>query len=159
MAQWCDGRNCGSCGRGFLAVVASSVAHAKGEYKYWPSSGSISVSGYGSTAWAYGQWRVADSSAGTRSWLDSYTWYVNADDHKKYAHFQTRVSTLPGGPFNYYAEAETSHSNQQSGQWLYANTAVSPSHSYARAHVRVCLDIPFRTDPCSGFVITGVTSY
>jgi hypothetical protein len=143
----------------FLSVAGAQLAVAKGEYKYWPSSGNLSVSGYGSTAYARGQWRVADSSNGTRSWLDSYTSMSNADDHRKFTHFQTQSATSSGGPWSLYAESGTVHSNNENWEWLYANTGVNPSGSYARARVKVCLDIPLRSDPCSGYAVTGATSY
>lgn len=143
-----------------LAVGGASAALAKGEYKYWPSSGDISVSAYGSTAYAHGQWRVADSSGGTRSFLDSYTTYNNADNHKKYALLQTQVGSSSSGPWtNWYAD-ETAHSANTYWEWLYADTSVSGTSSWARAGVKVCLDIPFRSDVCTNsFTYTGSTNY
>lgn len=155
---------------GALAVAAGSAAQAKGEYKYWNSSSNLLVvTGYGSTAKAYGQWRVADSSNGTRSFLDSNTWYANADNHKKYAYFETWVNSGYCIQPNYtscsvayyaYASAETAHSNNGNWEWLYANTDIPANASYAKAGIiRVCLDVPFRTDPCSGGASTTGTEY
>jgi hypothetical protein len=152
-----------------LAVGATSVAYAKGEYKYWNSSTNpLVVTGYGSWAKAYGQWRVADGSSGTRSWLDARVWYYNADNHKKYSKFETWVNagicvapqyTSCTAAYYYYAGAQTPHSNVAAAQWLYANTGVSPSGNYARARVWVCLDVPLRSDPCAGPTYTAGTAY
>ncbi len=143
-----------------LAFGITSTAFAKGEYKYWPSSGNITVSSYGSTAYANGQWRVADSASGTRSFLDSYTTYSNGDDHKKYALLQTQVGSKSTGPWTDWYAAETPHSANTYWEWLYANTSVSGSSSWARAGVKVCLDIPLRSDVCTNsFTYTGSTSY
>jgi hypothetical protein len=152
-----------------LALGAASVAEAKGEYKYWNSaSNPLYVSGFGSWAKAYGQWRVADSSNGTRAFLDSYTWYNNADNHKKYAWTRTwlnsgycAAASYLSCTASYYkgASAETPHSNRAAAEWLYASTGLSGSANYARAEVRVCLDIPLRGDPCSGSAFTSGTAY
>lgn len=154
---------------GVLAVGASSVAQAKGEYHYWNSSGNpLSVTGYGSTAKAYGQWRIADGSGGTRSFHDSYTWYSNADNHKKYSAMETWVNagicyspdyTSCTASYYYFAYDETSHSNVTSWEWLYADTGVSGSADYARDAAYVCLDIPLQPDPCSGPTYTTGSDY
>ena len=152
-----------------MSLGAAAVAQAKGEYKYWNSSSNpLVVTGYGSTAKAYGQWRVADSSGGTRSFLDSNTWYSNADNHKKYATLDTYVNsgyciqpnyTSCSVAYYWYAYDETSHSNSTSWTWLYADTDIPIEASYAKALVHVCLDIPLRPDPCSGGAATTGTEY
>jgi hypothetical protein len=140
---------------GILAAASVSAASAADGYRLWPASGgNISTTGYGSTVWANGQWRLYDTGGGPRSYLDSYTWYANADDHKKYAHFYTQFNTY--GAWNSYEGAETGHSSTTSGSWLYANTGINRTASNQfRAHVRVCLDIPFRSDPCSDYTDTA----
>ena len=152
-----------------LAVVAPSIAYAKGEYKTWNSaSNPLVASGYGSKAYGYGQWRVADGSSGTRSYFDARVKYSNADNHTKYGKFTTQTNagicvapeyTSCTASYYSWASAATAHSNVAGYQWLYANTSLNSSGNYARALAYVCLDIPLRTDVCTGPTYTGVTSY
>jgi hypothetical protein len=141
--------------------IMGGVAFAKGEYKYWPSSGDITVTAYGSTAYARGQWRVADSPNGTRSFLDSYESISQAvPNHGKYARLWTQVGDTSSGPWYDYSTALTNESFAPQRQWLYANTGVSSARSYARAGVKACLSIPSRPDPCTGsWTHTGSTHY
>jgi hypothetical protein len=146
---------------GAIVLGSASFGYAKGEYKYWPTSGgNITVTAYGSTVYAHGQWRVADSPAGTRSWLDSLTSYYNADDHRKYATFITQVGNTAFGPWADHAGDNTNTSNVTSWQWLYADTSVNGANSWARAKVKACLDVPFLPNPCGpSWTYTGSTSY
>lgn len=149
---------------GFLAVSSGSGAFAKGEYKYWNSeSNPLKVTGYGSTVYGYGQWRVTDGSGGTRSYLDARLWYSNADNHKKYADLETQTNVTPAGAistsFFPYENRETPHSNVTSKTWHYANTGIHSWGDKARAAIRLCIDIPLRSDPCSGKTLTASTNY
>jgi len=150
-----------------LVVVAGSAAEAKNEYHYWNSdSNTLKVDGYGSHAQAYGQWRLADGSNGTRSWLDARTYYTNADNHKVYDTLTTQTnckSTPDGtscGTYLNLASKETEHYNVAgSWKWLYASTEVDGISNSARAKVAVCIDVPWQTDPCSGASYAGPSSY
>ncbi|WP_223874317.1 hypothetical protein [Salinispora mooreana] len=153
---------------GFMALSSGTGAFAnttfKDEYKYWQSeSNPLKVSGYGSTVYGYGQWRVTDNSSGTRSFLDARLWYSNADNHKKYAELETQANVTPAGAisaqFFPHAIKATPSSNYTSKTWNYVNTSVHSWGTKARAAVVVCLDIPNRFDPCSGESITGSTNY
>lgn len=154
---------------GVLAIAAGSAAQAKDEYKYWNSSTNpLTVTGYGSTAKAYGQWRVADGADGTKAFLDSRMWLQNADNHKKYTYNETWTSTgyciepqytSCSAQFYFYASSETSHSNTGDWQWLYTSTYVPSSGNSARGSEWACLDIPLRSDPCNGATKTLPTNY
>lgn len=151
------------------SFVTASSAFAKGEYKYWNSSSNpLVVTGYGSTARAYGQWRIADGSAGTRSYHDARMTYVNADNHTKYSKMETWTNsgiciapqyTSCTASYYFYASAGTRHSNALGWEWLYANTGLSSSGNYARDAAYACLDIPWRPDPCSGPTLTSGSAY
>ncbi|GAA1381821.1 hypothetical protein [Catellatospora chokoriensis] len=140
---------------GILAAGSVSAASAAGEYRTWPNGGGyVAVSGYGSQVNGNGQWRPYDTGSGPRSYLDANVWYTNADDHKKYAHFWTQFNTY--GAWNSYDDAETGHSSTTSASWLYANTGLNLTASNQfRAEARVCLDVPYRTDPCSGWAYSA----
>lgn len=152
-----------------LVVGAASAAQAKAEYHYWNSSSvPLTVSGYGSTVKTYGQWRVADSTSGTRSWFDARTSYHNADNHKKYVKFETWTSsgyciqpsyTTCTAQFYYYAGAESRHSNVTGWEWLYGNTDLPISANSAKGANFACLDVPWRADPCSTSAVTTGSNY
>jgi hypothetical protein len=118
---------------------------------YATKSSPLSVSGYGSWGKTYGDWTATrSSSTKIRSYLSSaYYRYKDADNHTVYAKMNT---TVPGhGETN----KQTSHDNVYDA-WtafrsrpsvdLYPNTSGTVS---VQAGVRTCLDVPWRTDPCS----------
>ncbi|MEV0269760.1 hypothetical protein AB0H43_13350 [Hamadaea sp. NPDC050747] len=149
---------------GLLAASGAVAAHAKGEYYQWNSSASpLSISGYGSTAKGYGQWRLADGSSGTRSFLDARLWYTNADNHTVYADLSTQGDCEKNTDGSYSCGAyvtdygaETPHYNvSNTWAWKYANTAIDEISSRHRARILVCLDVPLRVDPCAGPAYAG----
>lgn len=152
-----------------LIVGGATAAHAKNEYLYWNSSSNqLSVSGYSSTGYAYGQWRVTDGSNGTRAYGDAKVRISNALNHKVFAKFYTYVNagycaTTPylscTQQYFYYADADSSHTASTTAVWVYANTAVPGTANYARAGVEVKLDIPNHVDPASGQSYTNGTRY
>ena len=153
-----------------FAIGAASVAQAKWEYHDWNSAGNpLIATGYGSTVQAYGKWRIADGSNGTGSFLDSYTYLYNADNHKKYATEDTLVNagicfapeyTSCQQSYYEYQYTETNHSNASgTWDWLYANTGLPATADYARAAAKACIDVPFRTDPCAGPSYTTGSQY
>lgn len=152
-----------------FAAAAPAQAAAKGTWVNWNSSSNpLSASGYGSTAKGYGKWRVVDNSQGTRSYTSGYYWYSNADNHKKYGWMMTQSNsgicyapeyTSCTASFYNYTSNESTHSNVTGGQWLDFSTKVDPSGSTARAQERVCLDVPVRSDPCSGTTYTQGEPY
>ncbi|WP_433531081.1 hypothetical protein ACQPYA_02875 [Micromonospora sp. CA-263727] len=153
----------------FAAIVAPAQAAPKGTWVNWNSSSSpLTVTGYGSTARGYGKWRVVDNSQGTRSYTSGYYWYSNADNHKKYGWMMTQSNsglcvapqyTSCSSSYYNYTSNESSHSNTTGGQWLDFSTRVDPGGSYARAQQKVCLDVPVRSDPCSGATLTEGVPY
>ncbi|MEV0269761.1 hypothetical protein AB0H43_13355 [Hamadaea sp. NPDC050747] len=146
-----------------LTALSATAAHAVGEYHYWKSSSSpLTASGYGSTAKAYGQWRLASGTGGVTSYLDSRVWYTNADNHTVYSTLVTEVNCASVcGTWSWWDDSETSHFNQPSTwKWVYANTSTDPgSSTQARARVNVCIDVPVRVDPCSEWTYAGPSSY
>jgi hypothetical protein len=158
-------------GGGLLSTAAVSAAQAKGEYYYYNSdSDPLTVNGYGSTAKGFGQWRVADSSNGTRSWLDTNLWYSNASDHKAYSVLATQTnckreikdgsSVVSCGGWNTVDSKESPHQNVPGvWKWVYASTGLDSISSQARAQVIVCIDVPARYDPCSNPAYAGPTSF
>lgn len=152
-----------------LSLVTAGAAEAKGEYHAWNSYGNpLVVSGYGSTAKAYGQWRIADGSGGTRSYHDARVTYSNADNHTKYSKMSTYTNsgyciapqyTTCSQSYYFFASASTPHSNVGGWQWLYANTGLNSTASFARDAAYVCLDVPWRPDPCSGPTYTAGSEY
>lgn len=153
-----------------IAVIGmSSFAHAKGEYHFWnTSSNPLTVTGYGSTGYAYGDWRIADTSNGTRSILRSRLKYNDADNHKVYVQWETWTNagycaqpdyTSCDQAYYYWAMDETSHQNEESWTWHSDSTSLNPAADYARARIAVRLDIPWRPDPISGWVLTRGSNY
>lgn len=132
------------------ALVAAPVGSAAA-VSYASKSSPLSVSGYGSWGKTYGNWNASrSSSTKIRSYLSSaYYRYKDADDHTVYA---TMNTTVPG-----HAELnnETSHDNVYNAWTAFRSrpdVSLYPSSSgtaAVRAAVRTCLDIPWRSDPCS----------
>ncbi|MFJ6940002.1 hypothetical protein [Streptomyces sp. NPDC101132] len=129
-----------------------------------PSSTPLKVTGYGSTGYAHGTWKVHNTSNGTRSEVMSYTKLSNADDHKVYvvlgtqvnAGYCTQVSKYMTCTQKYWdhASAETGHHSSSSYIYKTASTGVSNEADYARGKVRAALDIPWRSDPMTGWSYT-----
>ncbi|GAB1640189.1 hypothetical protein [Krasilnikovia sp. MM14-A1259] len=151
------------------AAASPALAATKGTWVNWNSSSApLTVKGYGSTAKGYGKWRVVDNSQGTRSYTSGYYWYANADNHKKYGAMvsQSNAGVCYAPQYTsctaaYYnaGSAESTHSNVTGGQWLDFSTAAAFNGNYARAAEQVCLDVPFRSDPCSGYTYTQGEPY
>ncbi|WP_353647662.1 hypothetical protein ABLG96_12220 [Nakamurella sp. A5-74] len=153
-----------------FSVVSAPQAFAKGEFIEWNSRANpLTVSGYGSTGYSYGRFRVADSSAGTRAFDDGWVKLSNADNHRVYITQATLVNSgsciapsFLSCTQQYYVQdrAESPHDNR-TGAWLSAksSTGVDDVADYARGAMRTCLDIPLRTDPCSGQTLTAGTQY
>ncbi len=109
------------------------------------------VSAYGSWGKGYGAWNATRSSSTTiRSYLSSaYYRYKDGDDHTVYTNMST---TAPGhGDTNNH----TSHDNvydawtafrSRPSVLLYPTTSGTVT---VKAGMKTCLDVPWRTDPCS----------
>lgn len=107
------------------------------------------VEGYGSFGRTHGEWdaKRVGSDFESRTWRAKYR-YVDADDHTIYVRLNSWAGVLPS------KEAQSSHDNKISSAWTDfrwgALHKVSRSGlSKANVEVRTCLDVPWRTDPCS----------
>lgn len=149
-----------------LAVgVLPAAAQALGAERVWNTqSNPLKVTGYGSTGYAYGTWKVANTSNGTRSIVSSYSKLSNADDHKVYVDLETQVNAGYCAQVSKYMSctqkywdfdsAETGHHDNRSYTYKSASTGVSGDADYARGKVRARLDIPWRSDPETGWSYT-----
>lgn len=144
-----------------LTVVGVPSA-AAATYTYASSSAPQYVSGYGSTARTYGKWDITKpSSTAVRSKLVStYYRYTDGDNHTVYAVLYTDVS---GGFPATNGSTSSSHDNVVSSSWTsfrsLPNHTVSATTAIrsATGNIRSCLDVPFRTDPCSSFKSPSVS--
>ncbi|MEU2119476.1 hypothetical protein ABZ567_28390 [Streptomyces sp. NPDC016459] len=141
------------------------MASAAGVDRVWNGSNApLEVSGFGSKGYAYGTWKVHNSSNGTRSRVMSYTRLKNADDHKVYVQLGTEVNAGYCVQASKYmtctkkywdhANAETAHHNSSSYVYKTASTGVDDEADYARGKVRAGLDVPWRPDPLTGWSYT-----
>lgn len=149
-----------------LAGIGAGIAHAT-EY-IGSSSKPLKLEGYGSTAYAYGNWKASSASDGTRSRLSGYQKLKDADNHKVYMGLETWVNagSCVGGDlmsctqqYYYYASTTTGHTNSESYVNKKTTTGLTAAGDYARAAVRVSLDIPWRTDKHGGWSFTGGDKY
>ncbi|MDT0491616.1 hypothetical protein ACPEIF_23790 [Streptomyces sp. NPDC012600] len=149
-----------------LTVAAlPTAAQALNVERTWNGTNNpLKVTGYGSTGHAWGTWKVGNTSNGTRSIVNSYTKLNNADNHKVYVELQTQVnagycvqaSKYMNCTQKYWnhATAETAHHSSKSYTFKSASTGVKSEADYARGMVRARLDIPYRTDPATGWSYT-----
>ncbi|MEU3162594.1 hypothetical protein ABZ753_35250 [Streptomyces griseoincarnatus] len=156
-------------GASVIAVIAvgavPTTAQALNAVRTWnASSNPLKVTGYGSTGYAYGTWKVYNSSNGTRSLASTYSKLSNADDHKVYVELETQVNASYCVQASKYMSCtqkywdhdsdETDHHSSRSYTYKSASTGVSGSADYARGKVRARLDIPWRSDPATGWSYT-----
>lgn len=149
-----------------LAVgVLPAAAEALGEERVWNTqSNPLKVTGKGSTGYAYGKWKVANTSNGTRSIVMSYSKLNNADDHEVYVELETQVNAGYCVQASKYMSCtkkywnhdsvETKHHDNRSYTYKSASTGVSDDADYARGKVRARLDIPYRPDAETGWSFT-----
>lgn len=141
--------------------------------------------GYGSTGHGYGFWSVVRTGDGTVSRATGTTFLdFNADNHRIFFSTQSqsnagrcRAGTSlafdfmgTGGAygesysctqdfFDYESEVQSEHHQRRLGKAGVTASAVNPNGSVMRARVKVCLDIPWRPDPCSGWNFSGADRY
>lgn len=137
---------------------------------YWNSkSQPLTATGYGSVGKGYGSWSVTTSSDGTRSRLSAYLYYKNADNHKVFAGLVTYVNSgvcvsgdlLTCTQKYFYWDASDTPKYNVANTWAQkkTTTSVDPLSDYARAGIRVKLDIPVRPDISSGETLTKGLKY
>jgi hypothetical protein len=127
--------------------------------RYWSTSSSpLSVSGYGSTAKAYGYSKALNASGGMR--LYSYAWnsFRDGDNHALYI---TGASYFNGGTCSSCGDWVRTHGYTTSGlnytnsSWTAMATKSFPADTAADAGyltAQVGIDVPWRTDPRSAQV-------
>jgi hypothetical protein len=149
-----------------LTLAAAGPAAATQQWK--SASAPLTITGYGSTGKAYGSWDVRDLSSGTKSYAYGYQKIDNADDHKVYYQLATYVAAnwcvdvvyaSDCGGWWLTATNTTAHTSSSSWNYESTTTRVSSQSAAARALMDVRIDVPFREDPRSGRVYTGVEQY
>jgi len=153
-----------AAGVGLLAagfvILTAPAGWAIDTLRSWNSSTTpLTASGYGSTGYGYGQWKVSTGTDGTKSRLYANIKLNNADNHTVYAKLKTQSNagscfapdyTSCVATWYHYASSDSSHYNGSVYKQYVTRTDVNPSGDYARAIVNVCLDIPWRSDIYSG---------
>jgi len=156
-------------------LAAASPALAYNTPSYWNvSSTPLVITGYGSTANAYGYISIYNGSNGTRMTSYAYDRFIDGDNHMAYI---TTLAQYNAGSCSsqtstiYVKGAEVSSSSQcaqqfydagtirQNGlnytQWSWAGMqlgsfGVNNGADRGRVRVELSIDVPFRTDPSSG---------
>ncbi len=149
-----------------LSGVAAPAASAVG----WNSAGSpLKVTGYGSTVEGYGSWYVSTGSSGTIFKTTTYQRVaVQGDNHKVHADIQnwTNAGICYAPQYTsctaayYYYNGDSTESTIKS-KWVrdYEEAPVNPSADYGKGRIRMRIDVPWRTDPASGWTLTNGVSY
>lgn len=153
---------------GLLAGSAGS-ALALGEVRRWNSAQQpLTVTGYRSTGQGHGTWKVSVGSDGTRSRLSAQLRLRNSDNHRVFAHLTTQTDAgycHTGGQgdcqFSWADHASATTQRHAGSAWkpFTTSTGVNPDGQWARARVRVQIDVPWRKDPASNAVYTARSSY
>ena len=145
-----------------LAMVAVITPAASAVTKDFATTSSpLSTTGYGSTAKSYGTWTIEDRGYGstyTAIWANYK--YTDAADHTVFSTVNVSVTLRSNGSkFSRYLE--TSHDNTVTAAWTvyreqdWSDIAMSSSGlADATGNAKVCLDVPWRTDPCTSKTIT-----
>lgn len=167
------------------AVLGATAAQAYNTPGYWNASSSpLQVSGYGSTASAYGYAKVFNGSSGTAIYNYGYHKFTDGDDHRPYlggsSQWNAGSCGLEGVTVGYkgvQVGASASCASvfydgnnlpRQDGStstvtaWTAFPTvsAKPPSGSdRGRVEVKLCLDIPWRLDVCVGYSYSPADSY
>lgn len=154
---------------GAIVVAGASAGYALGRVRYWNSVDKpLTVSGYGSTGWGYGSWRVSTGTDGTRSRLGAHQAISNADDHRVFVKLSTWTNAGYCLATEYlqctqqyfsYDDSDTGRTSCYCWEYLATSTGVNAAANYARAQVRVKLDVPWRPDPDSNPTYTKGDSY
>jgi hypothetical protein len=168
-----------------ITLAVPATAYAKDKPSDWATSGTpLAASGYGSTATGYGNFRVTNTSNGTTARAAGYNKVRNADNHKAFFDMQPQsnagrcaagtslgIDILgTGGAFGksysctqaFYDKGDKKQSKHTSSSTFVYTTADVDADGNAnimRAKVRECLDVPWRSDPCTGWGISGADTY
>lgn len=150
-------------GSSLLGFVAAAYAVD------WNSSGSpLTVTGYGSTGKGYGQYYVSTASDGTKYRCSARVWLNNADNHKVHTstdnYVNAGVCLAPKylsctQKYYYYSNMQSSHINAVAWTEAPLKAPVTATADYARGYIQVKLDVPWRSDPESGYSLTNGVPY
>ena len=166
-------------------VAFAGTAHAINTNSYWNSkSVPLKVTGHGSTAKAYGFVKVFHSSNGTKLGSYGYNTFTDADNHRAYTHaisqFNAGTCSTHTATVAYKGVQVSSSSNcwaqfadatvlgradglnYTTSAWVSLPGRSVPVHRGAdqgRARVRLCIDIPWRSDPCTGYSYSATDSW
>jgi hypothetical protein len=162
-----------------IMVLTASVgtAHAYNTASWWNvSSSPLVTTGYGSTAKAYGYIYIFNGSNGTRLYHKAWNKFTDADNHRAYLNVVTQynagscrnestTTTVKGvsvssssscsRQFYNYGGGRVDGLNYTSSSWIAMPTTNYGVHSGAdRGRVKdtLCIDVPWRVDPCGGVV-------
>lgn len=154
----------------------AGTATALDNVGYWNKSATpLVVTGYGSTARAYGYYTIKNGSNGTRAYNYAWNKFVDGDNHKAYllaeSWFNAGSCRSESSSVRIYGVDVSSSSNCAQQFYHYRdfgradglNKTVStwtamPTRSTGfkegadrgKALVKLCIDIPWRTDKCTG---------
>lgn len=139
-----------------VAAALASVPVAHATVAYATKSSPQTITSYGTTGKTYGYWDASKSSTtAIRSYYPSaYYWYNDADDHTIY------VKSLSFASQNGHDIASTGGSTNHGnvyGAWTRFSSVPNSTMSISgwsgtivtRANTYTCLDVPWRTDPCT----------
>lgn len=165
-----------------LALTAMTTpAWAKNNWSYWAKSSlPISASKDGGTGHAYGNWAVADTRQGTKSMWIAYLKQTGTPQRGAYLVMQTQKNTgrcvngvslkikHVGGGISFSCTADFNKHRQARGNPNTTSTSyrehgfVMDPHTgstVARGLARVCLDVAWKTDPCTGWAYSSFDTY
>lgn len=166
-----------------LGMPASAMALDKAS-SWATSSNPLIETSYSSSGYGQGTWRISRTSDGTKSLSTGYLKVKAADDYDAYYSMRSQYNAGrcnsgfslgldivgTGGAFgvnyscteafyNYGGAAESPKVGQTVWTSAKASADVDPSANIGRARVQVCLGVPFRIDPCTGYNYTGADTY
>jgi hypothetical protein len=142
--------------------MTPDLANAREKVSWWRTT-AVSVSGYGSTGYGYGSFKVTNypmNGSGTRAEVHGRIRINNADNHRVYLtnNFQSNAGNCVAPTYTscsqswyHHATVDSTKVQDSSYRNTYPSVAADSGASYMRARVKVCLDIPWRTDPCTGY--------
>lgn len=162
-------------GASIAGLAGAASAQAYNSPSYWNvSSTPLKVSGYGSTAQAYGYIKIFNGSSGTRMYGYAWNKFVDGDNHRAYLNGATQFNAgtcSSSSSTVIYKGAEVSNSssctfqfadneyirvdglNYTSSTWIQMPNKSWGVHSGSdrgRLKVNLNIDIPWRSDPAVG---------
>lgn len=172
-----------------IATLSPISTHALNKSTHWARSyNPLIAQGYNSKAWAYGDFRVARTSSGTKNDVKGKVRVKNADNHKGFLTVEFQANSgrcITGSSVNlgfmgsqagggatwtcdrqFHKDKTITTSRVSVGKGItgpYVNSngsaAVNHNGTTSRAAVKACLDIPWRKDVCTGWNYSGIDTY